>query len=79
MTNSIDDGNNTYRFDIEVSDRNGKDRAKTLTVIATDALVTTEDIATQNDIWSTKSQFSIGSLVASSYRNEFPLLGAWFQ
>lgn len=24
MTNSIDDGNNTYRFDIEVRDRNGK-------------------------------------------------------
>lgn len=64
MTNSIDDGNNTYRFDIEVRDRNGKDRAKTLTVIATDALVATEDIATQNDIWSTKATL-YGSLVAS--------------
>ncbi len=41
-----------------------KDRAKTLTVIATDALVATEDIATQNDIWSTKATL-YGSLVAS--------------
>lgn len=35
-----------------------------MTVIATDALVATEDIATQNDIWSTKATL-YGSLVAS--------------
>lgn len=64
MTNSIDEGNNTYRFDIEVRDSNGKDRAKTLTVIATDALVATEEISAPSEIWSTKATL-YGSLVAS--------------
>lgn len=65
MTASIEPGKNTFKFNLEVKDRNGKDRSKTLTVIATDALVATEDIPSINDIWSTKATL-YGSLVASA-------------
>lgn len=65
MTASIEPGENMYRFDIAVKDRNEKTRSKTLTVIATDALVATEDIPSQEEIWSTKATL-YGSLVAET-------------
>ena len=70
MTASIDPDKNTYKFDIAVKDRNGKTRAKRLTVIATDALVATEDIPSQDEIWATKATL-YGSLVAETSNINF--------
>lgn len=70
MTASIDSDKNTYKFDIAVKDRNGKTRSKTLTVIATDALVATEDIPSQDKIWATQATL-YGSLVAETNNINF--------
>lgn len=56
---------NVFEFDIEVEDRNGKQRSKTLTVIATDAMVATESISNPEDVWSTKVTL-YGSLIVPS-------------
>lgn len=65
MTANIAEGDDAYRYVIEVKDRNAKMRTKTLTVITTEALVATEDIPSAEKIWSTKATL-YGSLVAAS-------------
>lgn len=70
MTASVDADKNTYKFDIAVKDRNGKTRSKTLTVIATDALVATEDIPSQDKIWATRATL-YGSVVAETNNISF--------
>lgn len=65
MTASIDPDKNTYRFDIAVKDQNEKIRDKTLIVIATDALVATEEIPSPDEIWATRATL-YGSLVANA-------------
>lgn len=70
MTASIDPDKNTYRFDIAVKDQNEKIRDKTLIVIATDALVATEEIPSPDEIWATRATL-YGSLVASTNNINF--------
>ena len=59
---------NVFNFDIEVEDRNGKQRSKTLTVIATGAIVATEEISDIKEIWSTKATL-YGSLIIPTADN----------
>lgn len=70
MTSSIEEGENTYTFNIELKDRNGKTRKKSLIVKTTDALVATEEIPEENTTWATKATL-YGSLVANTTEMNF--------
>lgn len=54
MTETTEDGKNTYQFEIEVKDVNGKGRTQTLAVITTDVSVVTEKNKT-GDVWAKKA------------------------
>lgn len=54
MTETTEEGQNTYQFEIEVTDINGRMRTKNLTVITTDVSVVTEKSKT-GDAWAKKA------------------------